>query len=284
MIATLKYFPRWLGRQSLELLCPSSCALCRVSIDEYDETLCPRCWQQFQTTLAPPACPTCGHNVGTYELIDDRCHRCQNRRPVVSRLGRVGQYDGLLRDFTHALKYHNQTHLDRFLGKLIAATILGDKILSQAEILIPIPLHWRRRWKRHYNQSDLLARQIRYHLKKQGHNILIRRDLVRIRHTVEQSSLAISDRIQNVRGAFAVRDDADFTGKHICLIDDITTTGATLRAAANALKKTNLAKITAAVLAVAGNYEPRPAITKSSKISPDSSNDQPGNFKNGVGA
>ena len=253
MITTMVKFPRWLGRQSLELLCPSTCLLCRTPIDEFDEALCSSCWQKFQTTLTPPACPTCGHNVGAYALIDDRCHRCQNRRPVVSRVVRVGQFTGLLREFIHAIKYENQTHLDRFLGQLLASAILGDKILSTVDVLIPIPLHWRRRWQRRYNQSDLLARQTRYHLNKQGLNLPIRRDLLRVRHTIEQTTLAISDRMRNLRGAFAVRPDADFTGKHICLIDDVTTTGTTLRVAANALKQTKPARITAAVLAVAGN-------------------------------
>ena len=253
MIAALRKLPRWLGQQSLELLCPSTCALCSEEIEQFDDRLCESCWAKFQMALAPPACPTCGHNVGAYAVIDDRCHRCQNRRPVVSRLVRVGQFTGMLREFIHALKYENQSHLDRFLGQLLAAAIVGDKILSSVDMLIPIPLHWRRRWQRHYNQADLIARQTRHNLKEQGLNVAIRRDLLRVRHTKEQTTLAVSERMRNLRGAFAVRPDADFTGKHICLIDDVTTTGTTLRVAANTLKQTNPARITAAVLAVAGN-------------------------------
>ena len=89
------------------------------------------------------------------------------------------------------------THLDRALGQMMAAVMLGDRVLSEADVLIPVPLHWRRQWKRHYNQADLLAREIQSHLKKQGQNVVIRRDLVRVRHTKEQSALAISDAPNN---------------------------------------------------------------------------------------
>lgn len=253
MGSSLLTFPRWLGRASLELVCPPICVICSEPIEDMSETLCVTCWREFQTALQPKSCPTCGHNVGPFALIDDRCHLCQNRRPVISRTVRVGQFSGLLRQLIHAIKYRHQSRLDRFLGQLLAAAIVGDPVVRTADILMPVPLHWRRRLQRHHNQADLIARQTQYSLKQQGKIVRLQRDLVRIRHTAAQTTLAISARMRNVRGAFVVRPDADFRGRHVCLIDDVTTTGSTLRVAANALKRAQPAQISAAVLAVAGN-------------------------------
>ena len=90
-------------------------------------------------------------------------------------------------------------------------------------------------------------------LKKQDCTIPINSDLVRLRNTAPQTSMAPSHRLINLKGAFGVRRDAGFQDKHICLIDDVTTTGTTLRVAAQTLKKAGAARVSAAVLAVAAN-------------------------------
>ena len=82
-----------LAHGSLELVCPSGCAVCRSELADGTEVLCRDCWQELQENLEVRSCPMCGHNVGEYALIDGRCHRCQNRRPVVERVARVGDYN-----------------------------------------------------------------------------------------------------------------------------------------------------------------------------------------------
>ncbi|MCP4709176.1 MAG: ComF family protein [Planctomycetes bacterium] len=118
---------------------------------------------------------------------------------------------------------------------------------------MPIPLHWRRRWSRRYDQAQLLTRATQLALKQQNLSIPVNCDLLRIRHTAPQTSMAHSHRLQNLKGAFAVRSDAPLQGKHICLIDDVTTTGTTLRIAGRTLIKAGAAQVSAAVIAVAAN-------------------------------
>jgi len=244
---------RHLARAPLDLLCPPACAACRSQINHSSDVLCQKCWSWLQENLLSPACPVCGHNVGQYSLLEGRCHRCQHRRPVVQNVVRVGDYQNTLRELILAFKFHHQSHLDDFLGRLLSAAILGMPSLAGVDTLVPIPLHWRRRWTRRYNQADLLAFSAAKYLHQQGLSVNISFDLLRIRNTPPQTSLTTSERIINLRGAFAVRCDTPFNGKHICLVDDVSTTGTTLRVAAQTLHKAGARQISAAVLAVAAN-------------------------------
>jgi len=117
----------------------------------------------------------------------------------------------------------------------------------------PVPLHWRRRLSRGFNQSLLLARHLSRHLAetRRARAIPVRTDLVRIRHTPAQWTLAPTKRRKNVAGAFAVRPDHDFSRKTVCLVDDITTSGATLNECAAVLKNAGAAAVYAVVAAVA---------------------------------
>lgn len=252
-MASLARAPLWIGGQFLDLVCPSLCASCGAGVDRPGDTLCGSCWGDLRQTLEAIYCPGCGHTIGSYSLIDDHCHQCQRHRRHVSRVVRVGPYEQVLQQLIWALKYRHQSRLDRFLGGLLAAAVLGDARMGQIDCLVPVPLHWRRLWKRKYNHAELLARQCRAALKGQGIDIPVRTDLLRVRATEPQFSLPISRRAANLKDCFAVRPDAPYTGKHICLIDDITTTGTTLHIAGRTLKNAGAARISAAVLAAAVN-------------------------------
>ena len=203
--------------------------------------------------MAGEACPVCGHNSGKYALIQGRCHRCQKKHPKISHLARVGEYTGALAELVKEFKFHRQSRLDNFLGGMLGHAIAGDLQLRDVDLFIPIPLHWRRKLARTYNQAELLTRSAAGVLGEQGRRVRLSHDLLRIRHTRPQSSLAASHRIVNLHGAFAVRPDAGYAGRHLCLIDDVTTTGTTLRVAASALLDAGAARVSAAVLAVAAN-------------------------------
>jgi ComF family protein len=252
-IEPLWFAGRKAAREIMELLCPGLCPVCSRELPDAAETICSDCWQKLRDSLPDPYCPVCGHDSGPYSLIEGRCHRCQNRRPAVSHVLRVGPYQGVLRELILAFKFRRQSHLDLFLGDLLASALQGDPDLQDVDLIVPIPLHWRRRWSRSYNQAELLAHAVARNLKARQRNIPINTDLLRVRYTEPQTSLATSHRLINLRGAFAVRSDVRFEGKHLCLIDDVTTTGTTLRVAAQALKKTGPRRISAAVLAVAAN-------------------------------
>lgn len=244
---------RHIAHELLELVCPPDCAVCDHAISDNKDVLCTQCWGLLRENLQDRPCPTCGHNVGPYSLIDGRCHRCQGRRAAVSSVVRVGNYDGILRALILMFKFAGRSHLDEFLGGMLADALLGAEYICQPDLLVPIPLHWRRRWKRKYNQAELLAQALANRLKYHDRAIPVDCNLLRVRYTEPQTSLAPSHRLTNLAGAFAVRPDCGYQGKHICLIDDVTTTGTTLRVAARTILNAGAARVSAAVLAVAAN-------------------------------
>jgi len=133
------------------------------------------------------------------------------------------------------------------LAPLADAALQGSGFCSDIELFVPVPLHWTRRMLRGYNQAELLGRRLRHPQAR------VNTDLVRIRRTRAQPQAATpAARARNVAGAFAVRDGHGFTGRTICLIDDIKTSGATLNECAKAIKEAGAARVYALVLAVAG--------------------------------
>ena len=114
---------------------------------------------------------------------------------------------------------------------------------------MPVPLHWRRRFQRGFNQSALIAKGLTLD------NAQFNTDLVRIRYTQQQIELTVAARKRNVEGAFAVRKGHNFKGKNICLVDDVKTTGATLNECAKVLKEAGAGKVFAFVLAVTGQKD-----------------------------
>jgi len=138
--------------------------------------------------------------------------------------------------------------LEPFLSLARDAVIRAD-FPEPVDFVVPVPLHWRRRFQRGFNQSALIAKGLNFG------NAKFNTDLVRIRYTQEQALLTAAARGKNVKGAFAVRKGHNFKGKNICLIDDIKTTGATLNECAKILKEAGANKVFAFVLAVAGQKD-----------------------------
>ena len=124
-------------------------------------------------------------------------------------------------------------HFEERLRKLDLATV------------VPVPLHFLRRWQRGYNQSDLLALALASKLQVSFHPRLLRRT----RNTASQTLLTATQRVQNVRKAFRARTDTSLQGKNVLLVDDVLTTGSTASEAAKALREVGVAKVYVAVLA-----------------------------------
>lgn len=142
---------------------------------------------------------------------------------------------------------NGRSELDTVLAPLADAAFQGSGFHEDIEWLVPVPLHWTRRLARGYNQSHLIARRLTRRRAR------ICTDLVRIRRTRLQPAVATpAARARNVAGAFAARADHRFSGRTVCLIDDIKTSGATLNECAKVLKEAGAARVYAVVLAVAG--------------------------------
>jgi ComF family protein len=144
----------------------------------------------------------------------------------------VGSYDGPLRSILQAFKYDRRRSLAPPLGGLMQ--LRGAAVLADADCVVPVPLHWRRRWRRGFNQALDLARQL---------GMPVRCALRRRRNTRTQTDLPADARLRNVRDAFVATPGARVSGLRIVLVDDVSTTGATLEACARVLVAAGAAEV-----------------------------------------
>lgn len=228
---------------ALNLFFPPRCAACGVAVD-HAHTLCGTCFESLHI-ITQPACAVCGFPFAHPMGQDALCGSCLEKPPPYERGWAVLRYDEAATHLVSRLKYSDKTHLAPFLGALMARH--GHPVLEGTAFLVPVPLHWRRMLTRRYNQSLLLAREI----ARATHIPLLPDALQRTRHTPPQASLARRERLDNVRGAFAVRKKrrALIAGKNVVLIDDVMTTGATIYACCKSLKQAGAQQVRVLTLA-----------------------------------
>jgi len=229
-----------------QLFWPAACINCRENICETDNGLCNNCWKQLISCTGADYCRRCGRDAGRAAQLEGACPDCQGKTIHFDQIARAGLYSQSLQHMILAFK-NGKTELDKILGFLADSALQGSGFRDEIEFFVPVPLHWSRRLFRGYNQSHILIKKLKSPTAK------ISTDLVRIRRTKTQPTMASpAARARNVAGAFAVRNGHGFTGRKICLVDDIKTTGATLNECARTLKNAGAAKVFALVLAVAG--------------------------------
>src|SRR3954471_21299838 len=208
-----------LPKLALDIALPTLCVACREPVD--GEGLCAGCWARL-SFIAPPFCPRLGipfvYDPGpgllSLEAIADP--------PAYARARAAVRYDDVARALVHALKYQDRTDLAPAMGRWMARA--GHELLEAADVLVPVPLHWRRGWSRRYNQSGALARSI----ERQGGVKVASEALRRVRPTLQQIGLSRAQRATNVQGAFKVAPDrlSDIQGRRVVLIDDVLTSPA----------------------------------------------------------
>jgi ComF family protein len=232
---------RTAARTALDLVLPPLCLVCRQPVSDAGG-LCASCWSAIRF-IGPPHCEQCGLPFAFEQ--GPLCGECLQRPPAFSRARAVMLYDDpgktLILRFKHADRIHAAPALARWLARA------GGDLLPHSDVLVPVPLHWRRLFQRRYNQSALLAKA----LSRQTGLPWLPDTLRRVRATASQGGLGARQRRLNVRGAFAVPAAlrARIAGKRALLIDDVLTTGATLDAAARALRRAGAADVFALALA-----------------------------------
>ena len=221
----------------LSVILAPPCAACGSLLDRPTRgPVCDRCWTSIRF-LAPPLCEACGDPLPTWRTISvplQRCARCRRARRQVDCARAAGIYEGALRAIVHALKYEGRRSLARPLARLMRER--AGHLLEGASVAVPVPLHPSRLRERGFNQADDLARHL---------GLPVVPAVRRVRATTAQTGLPASRRHANVRGAFAMtRAGATIRDAIVVLVDDVSTTGATLEACARALKQARPAACT----------------------------------------
>ena len=226
-----------------DLVLPPACPVCRVRLGSACG-LCADCWQGVRF-LERPWC----ERLGTPLPIDlgsgILSAPAVANPPAFARARSAVSYEGPVPDLVHALKYADRTDLAPMLGAWMARA--AHELVDDADMLVPVPLHWGRLASRRFNQAALLAQQVG---RLTGLPVDTRL-LLRTRRTPRQVGLGREDRERNMRGAFVVPDTrkAALAGRRPILVDDVLTTGATLEAATRALLAAGAAAVDVLTLA-----------------------------------
>lgn len=225
----------------LSLVYPPRCFVCRTLGSE--SCLCARCADAI-TGVPDPKCDRCGHPCGG----EGPCSNCRFRPPAFVRGRALGGYEGVLRDAIHRFKFHDRPGLAEPLGQRLAAFARAASPSLhglQFDALVPVPMHPVRKRSRGYNQSERLAQVLARELGLP----LPANLLVRSRSTQPQVGLSGQSRQTNLHGAFVVPRPTEVSDKTLLLIDDVTTTGATLNECAAALRASGARAVYALTLA-----------------------------------
>lgn len=212
-----------------DLALPPQCLACDREVGRLGG-LCPVCWGGFRM-IERPYCEQLGipfaYDLGagalSAEAIADP--------PPFARCRAVAHFDEVARKLVHGLKYRDHVELARWMGGWMARA--GADVIAEADIVAPVPLHRYRLWMRRFNQSAALAQAVARQAGKRFAPTLLRR----VRATAQQVGLTATERDKNVRGAFRVMPEErpEIAGRRVLLVDDVYTTGATVKAATRAL-------------------------------------------------
>lgn len=221
----------------VQTLFPSTCACCGDILMPGEKQLCINCLADLTATRYT------SHN-------DNRTERLLGGRIAFSKATSIFifRHGNTVQKTVHAMKFHGDSDLCLLMGRQMGLELLASGRFDDIDLLIPVPLHWWRRLRRGYNQSELLCRGIAQVMHRKVNTRALRRH----RYTQQQSLQASSDREKNVQGAFSLRRPDDLAGRHILLVDDVLTTGATISSCCDALKNVNNLKISIATFSIAG--------------------------------
>jgi ComF family protein len=222
---------------------PPICALCGGA--GISPPLCENCNADLRRLAIATACGSCGYPL---VHIGDPCPHCHGKGIApIQRVARLGVFSDPLRTLVHRMKYRHGWPFAELLADRLAAHDPAKTVLEQSDCLVAIPLHPLRQWGRGYNQAAVIAERLGHRCKKP-----MRTPLVRLRNTHSQTTLhAQAKRFENLRDAFGLIDGKCVRGQRVVLVDDVMTTGATLRSAARTLLKAEPAGIDVLVVAVA---------------------------------
>ena len=222
----------------LSFLFPNPCVCCMRAAGR-NRFLCPTCEKTFSFFPIKNICKTCGAPLPAGA---DTCGKCLSIKLAYTQLAVCAPFSGALRTALHRYKFYDRTDLAASFA-LLLGTQLRRLHLTTFQAVVPVPLSKERLRQRGYNQSELIAKLV----AKEFGVPCISNVLIRKRNTQQQSMLHKGQRSKNVRGAFALQNSDTLCGMHVLLVDDIFTTGATMREAAKTLSSSAASVIACAI-------------------------------------
>jgi ComF family protein len=230
------------------LLFPPQCAFCAEELDSGPQELllCAQCRDKLDPAVI--RCPACALPAPAVAAADGRCGGCRQSPPAFAAARVLGSYRDQMRQAVLSIKHAWHEPLAMTLGKLLAERVEQMPLPARPDYVVPVPMHWWRRMVRGTSAADTLAEALASRL-----SLPLAKRMVRCRRlTKRQSMLPVSERRENVRGAYAVLSAWPIEGKTILLVDDVITTAATCDEVARILKRAGAERVYAAAVARAG--------------------------------
>ena len=221
-----------LVRSVLDFTLPPRCGGCGTIVDDVD-SFCADCWKQLEF-LGAGGCSRCGLPLKATDI--ETCAVCLAKPPRLDRIRAAVAYGDISRSITIRLKYGRKVALARTMSRYMQP-LLGD--LPGDTVFVPVPLHRSRLWRRGFNQSAIVARELS---RRTGYGVEIDA-LKRVRATPPLKGLNMLQRRRTVAGAFRTNRQAELRGRNIVLVDDVLTTGSTANACARVLKRAGAARV-----------------------------------------
>lgn len=223
------------GETVLRLLYPPRCALCDTILTGQESGCCSSCRKKLPWVLQP-FCMQCGKPVGGWER--EYCDDCMHTRHWYDQGAAAFTYTGAMRRSVYRMKTENRRDYLDFYAEAMAAVLQKHLRSWKPELLLPVPMHWKKRQRRGYNQAELLAKKIS---GLTGIPMDRKRICCTRAHTA-QKQLGRQERMQNLKGSFALKRPVEGL-RRVVLIDDVYTTGSTVDALAELLKKAGISQV-----------------------------------------
>lgn len=227
-------------KKILDFLVPPLCIYCKKPVVDA-HAICKDCFMQI-SFIDFPCCDDCGAALAYENSICTSCLGTLQEWKQYDQIRSVFEYDEFSKLSILALKHGDATYVAKFFANIMYSRFRN--IFSETDLILYVPIHFKRLLKRHYNQAALIA----VHIGKCSHKNVSHDNLIRVKNTKSQQGGANS-RARNVKNAFKIRVPEEIVGKKVVIIDDVFTTGATLNECSRILKEYGAINITCCTIA-----------------------------------
>jgi len=233
-----------LARDVIDFVYPATCPVCGASA-EASRCLCLSCAEELDHLAAAPGCDRCAVPLAE---AGAPCPWCDGKSLYpFEKIVKLGVYQDPLKHLIHQMKYHRRWALAEVLADRLFQEERVKGLLTETDCIMPVPLHPMRQISRGYNQAEILAKRFARRCR-----LKLVKPIVRLKHTQTQTAAhSRARRAENLKDAFGLIDPRSVRGRHVVIVDDVMTTGATLQSVGRALKPAKPASLCAIVLAVA---------------------------------